>query len=145
MYLEFLENDLPRYLENVPLGVRLRLWYQQDGAPAHYARDVRTFLNQRFPNRWIGRAGPFLWPPKSPDLNPLDFFLYGYVKDAVYGQAPTTILNMMDRIRRASEVITPETLGNIHRNFRRCLLLCLENNGAHFEHLIRTERVENND
>ncbi|OXU19464.1 hypothetical protein TSAR_014833 [Trichomalopsis sarcophagae] len=53
MYLEFLENDLPRYLENVPLKVRLHLWYQQDGAPVHYARDVRTFLNQRFPNRWI--------------------------------------------------------------------------------------------
>lgn len=101
MYLEFLENDLPAYLENVPLAVRLNLWYQQDGAPAHYARFVRMFLNQRFPNRWIGRGGPVLWPPRSPDLNPLDFFLWGYVKDAVYSEAPTTRLNMMERIRRA--------------------------------------------
>jgi len=77
MYLEFLENDLPAYLENVPLAVRLNLWYQQEGAPAHYTRIVRMFLNQRFPNRWIGRDGPVLWPSKSPDLNPLDFFLWG--------------------------------------------------------------------
>ncbi|KYN12438.1 hypothetical protein ALC57_15405, partial [Trachymyrmex cornetzi] len=75
MYLEFLENNLPAYLENVPLAVRLNLWYQQDGAPAHYARIIRMFLNQRFPNRWIGRGGPVLWPPRSPDLNSLDFFL----------------------------------------------------------------------
>ncbi|OXU19485.1 hypothetical protein TSAR_006288 [Trichomalopsis sarcophagae] len=60
MYLEFLENDLPGYLENIPLAIRLNLWYQQDGAPAHYARIVRTFLNQQFPNRWIGRGGPVL-------------------------------------------------------------------------------------
>jgi len=33
-----------------------------------YARIVRMFLNQRFPNRWIGRGGPVLWPPRSPDL-----------------------------------------------------------------------------
>jgi len=57
MYLEFLENDLSAYLENVPLAVRLNLWYQQDGALAQYARIVRMFLNQRFLNRWIGRDG----------------------------------------------------------------------------------------
>ena len=113
--------------------------------PAYYARCVQTFLNQRFPNRWIGRAGPFLRPPRSPDLNPLDFFLWGLVKDAVYDEAPTTRLNMMDTIKRACEAITPETLRNVQRDFRRRLLLCLENNGAHFEHLLRTERAENND
>ena len=144
MYLEFLENDLPAYLENVPLAVRLNLWYQQDGAPAHYARIVRMFLNQRFPNRWIGRGGPVLWPPRSPDLNPLDFFLWGYVKDAVYSKAPTTRLNMMERIRRACEAITPLMLENVQRNFRCRLLLSLENNGAHFEHLLHAERADNN-
>ena len=144
MYLEFLENDLPAYLGNVPLAVRLNLWYQQDGAPAHHARIVRMFLNQRFPNRWIGRGGPVLWPPRSPDLNPLDFFLWEYVKDAVYSKAPTTRLNMMERIRRACEAITPLMLENVQRNFRCRLLLSLENNGAHFEHLLHAERADNN-
>lgn len=145
MYLQFLENDLPTYLENIPIAARLRLWYQQDGAPAHFARDVRTFLNRQFPNQWIGRAGPFLWPPRSPDLNPLDFFLWGYIKDIVYSEAPTTRLNMMDRIRRACESITPEILRNVKSNFRRRLLLCLENNGTQFEHLLYPERANNND
>jgi hypothetical protein len=38
------------------------------------------FLYQEYPNRWIGRGGLRHWPPRSPDINPLDFFLWGYVK-----------------------------------------------------------------
>jgi hypothetical protein len=32
-------------------------WFQQDGAPPHFAANVRDFLNQEYPNRWIGRGG----------------------------------------------------------------------------------------
>jgi len=34
--------------------------------------------------RWIGRGGPIPWPPRSPDLNSLDFFFWGYLKETVY-------------------------------------------------------------
>ena len=59
--------------------------YQQDGAPPHYALEVRKFLNDNFPGQWIGRGSETIaWPPRSPDLTPLDFFLWGFVKDQVY-------------------------------------------------------------
>jgi hypothetical protein len=32
-------------------------------------------LNEKFPNVWIGRGGPIHWPPRSPDLTPMDFFV----------------------------------------------------------------------
>ena len=55
-----------------------------DGAPCHYLRKVRNFLNETLPHRWIGRAVSndqhlltVLWPPRSPDLTPCDFFSYG--------------------------------------------------------------------
>ena len=51
------------------------LIFQQDGAPPHFAVDVRHFLDKTFPGRWIGRGGPIRWAPRSPDLTPLDFFL----------------------------------------------------------------------
>ena len=62
---------------------------QQDGALPHYHLDVRAHLNINLPGRWIGRAShndsPLLpWPPRSPDLTPCDFFLWGYIKDRVY-------------------------------------------------------------
>jgi hypothetical protein len=42
---------------------------------------VREYLNTRFPGRCTGRAAPIAWPPCFPDLERLDFFLWGFVKD----------------------------------------------------------------
>jgi hypothetical protein len=38
----------------------------------------------QYPDRWIGRGGPTAWPPRSPDLDPLDFYLWGHLKSLVY-------------------------------------------------------------
>ncbi|CAF1680033.1 unnamed protein product, partial [Adineta ricciae] len=57
---------------------------EQDGAPPHFAVDVRQYLDHQFPQRWIGRGGPIRWAPRSPDLTPLDFFLWGHLKNIVY-------------------------------------------------------------
>ena len=56
----------------------------RDGAPSHFSRVARQFLNQHFANKWIGRGGPIAWPARSPDLNPLDFHLWGHLKSTVY-------------------------------------------------------------
>lgn len=76
-YLEFLRTSLPNLIQDVPEELRSSMWLQNDGCPAHFAVNVRRYLDQAYPNRWIGRLGPILWPPRSPDLNPLDFFLLG--------------------------------------------------------------------
>ncbi|UYV62984.1 hypothetical protein LAZ67_2002741, partial [Cordylochernes scorpioides] len=61
-------------------------YFQLDGAPPHYHRDVRAYLDQNLSGQWIGRRGPIEFPARSPDLTPLDFFLWGTVKDGVYKQ-----------------------------------------------------------
>ena len=58
--------------------------FQQDGAPPHWGLHDREFLNETFPDRLVGRDGPISWPPRLPDITPLNFFLWGYVKDIVY-------------------------------------------------------------
>jgi hypothetical protein len=60
------------------------MYYQLDGAPAHFDQVVRQYLNHKFPNRWIGCGGAQSWPPQSPDLNPLDYHVWGYMKAMVY-------------------------------------------------------------
>jgi hypothetical protein len=42
---------------------------------------VRQFLNESFPNKWIGRGSFLARPTRSSDLIPLVFFLWGYVKN----------------------------------------------------------------
>ena len=81
-HLELLRDHLPGLLENVDLATRQRMWLQQDGAPPHFALIVREFLNLNN-ERWIGRGGPFEWPPCTPDLTPPDFYLWDYVKNVV--------------------------------------------------------------
>ena len=60
--------------------------FQRDGAPPHYGTVVREWLNEKFVGRWIGRRGRIEWPPRSPDLSPCDFFLWGVLKERVYGR-----------------------------------------------------------
>ena len=88
-YLELLGDHLPGLLENVDLTTRQRMWHQRDGALPHFALIVQEFLNLNFTDRWIGRGGPFEWPPCSPDLTSPDFVLWGYIKNVVFAQRPT--------------------------------------------------------
>ena len=97
-YAEFLTEVLPVLLHDVRLDVRLKMWYQHDGCPAHWAGAPRMLLHTKFPHRWIGRGGPIQWPARSPDITPLDFFLWGTLKDIVYRNVPTTADNMRQRI-----------------------------------------------
>ena len=76
MYLHFLQNELPLLLEDVSLETRGRMYFQHDGAPAHFSRAVRDHLNQYFPERWIGRGSPHQWPARSPDLTPIDYCIW---------------------------------------------------------------------
>jgi hypothetical protein len=53
-------------------------------AQPHFCQHVRNQLDRELARRWIGRDRPIAWPPRSPDLTPLDFLLWGYVKNTVY-------------------------------------------------------------
>jgi hypothetical protein len=55
-----------------------------DGASAHFSRAVRDVLSNTYHDRWIGRGGLTTWSPRSPDLNPLDFYLWKYLRTRVY-------------------------------------------------------------
>ena len=86
--------------------------FQQDGAPPHWGSYVRRFLDATFPNRWIGRDGPTPWPPRSPDITPLDFLLWGFVKDKVFSTPIPDTTNLNARITDAFAAITKDMLGN---------------------------------
>ena len=80
IYLDVLTKYLSPQLEQY----QSQVIFQQAVHPLIGAPDVCHFLNEAFPDRWIGRDGPIPWPPRSPDITALDFFLQGYVKDTVY-------------------------------------------------------------
>ena len=140
-YKQLLEENVLPQLEET--GNMDTLWWQQDGAPPHYAKCVREMLHSRFGERWIGRGGPVEWPPRSPDLSPLDFFLWGYLKRRVYRNRPTSLQDLKENITEECSRIPSETLEKVVSNCYRRMLRCKENNGGHFEHLLQYVVHEN--
>lgn len=133
-YLSLLQDQI------VPSIRQLRsdsnTWFQQDGAPPHYSRIVREYLDSVFPNRWIGRRGEIEWPPRSPDLTPLDFFYWGYLKSLIYATPVESIEHLKSRIMEESTKITPNTLAKVLNSVYERLGHCEVQNGCQFEHLL---------
>lgn len=133
-YLDMLQNFAVPIMED--LGITARGYFMQDGAPPHWAWAVRDYLDEVFPRRWIGRNGPLLWPARSPDLNPCDFFLWGSIKNNVYNGIP--IQNVHDlrvRITAAFDYLRMgnNLLANVIEEFKNRLHTCIANDGAHVE------------
>ncbi|GFX61151.1 putative DD41D transposase [Trichonephila clavipes] len=93
------------------------LWFQQDSATCHTARATIDLLKDTFGDRLISRFGPVNWPPRSCDLTPLDYFLWGYVKSLVYADKPQTLDHLEDNIRRVIADIRPQMLEKVIENW----------------------------
>ena len=77
-----------------------------------------------------------LWPAKSPDLNVLDFYLWGATKQKVYRSKPQTLQHLRDNIRREIEAITEGEIHRVFKNLKRRVDLCIQESGAHFQQLL---------
>jgi len=114
------------------------MYFQHDGAPPHYTRHVREYLNEPFSNRWLGRGGPLAWPPRSSDLTPLDYYLWGHMKTLVYEIKVESRAALPDRIFAAAKHIRNYPVNDASAT--HSLLMRAENyiatGGGHFEQLL---------
>lgn len=137
-FLHLLENDLPNLMDDIPLEVRQNSWFQMDGCPVHSSRSVRQWLMRNYENRWIGRYGPVRWPPRSPDLTPMDFYLWGKLKTLVYNEAMDTREDLENKIILKCEEMKGDEM-EIRRAGDAVLRrsrLCRAQGGGHFEQLL---------
>ena len=92
-YLQMINNDVIPQLQqhfqrqlswgSIPKFVMGTRW-----RPAHRLSAVRERLRELFGQRVIALYHNVEWPPRSPDLTPYDFFLWGYLKSKVYTSPP---------------------------------------------------------
>jgi len=71
----------------------------------HFSQVVKQRLNHKFPNRRIGRGDAQNWPPRSQDLNPLDYHVWGYMKSMVYAHKVNTREELIQRLLSAARSI----------------------------------------
>ncbi|CAG7717376.1 unnamed protein product [Allacma fusca] len=106
------------------------IYWQQDGAPAHWAKVVREFLNQTFDRNWIGSDGPSNWPPRSPDLTVPDFWLWGRIKQKVFAKDMKTNEELKAAIKFEIESLCPQEITRACQRVPHRLKRCLENDGG---------------
>ena len=129
IYLDVLTEYMSPQLEQY----QPQVIFQKDGAPSHWGLEIRQFLNETFPNRWIGRDGFIPWPPHSPDITPLDFFLWGYVKDIVNRTKVRDINDLQHRIIKAIDTVTVDVLARTWQEIAYRLDIVRETDGAHVQ------------
>lgn len=133
-YEEFLRNNLDDLLADVPEEIKNNLMFQHDGCPAHYRITVRQWLDERYPNRWIGRGGPIPWPARSPDITPLDFYVWGHMKELVYVTPINSVEELRQRIINAAQQMRTTFTSRVTKTeVRKRIRTCIRNRGAHFE------------
>ena len=112
--------------------------FMQDGAPAHHATDVRRYLEATFgADHVLSRGCRRRWPPRSPDLTPVDYWFWGTLKARVFHyQSPRNLQQLQNRIQEECSRFTVEELKNAVAAFPRRVDLMLQAGGRHFEDVL---------
>jgi len=88
---------------------------------------VTDVLNESFPDAWIGRTGHL----EAQISLHLIFFLWGYIKNIVYGEKVRNIQHLQDRITSAIETVTRDKIQKTWQEIEFCLDVSRAINGAH--------------
>ena len=131
-YLEMLNNEIIPELRAAYREHFNQIWWLQDGAPAHRTNIVKTRLSDVFNHRIIGIGFDTEWPPRSPDMTPCDYFLWGHVKNQVYSTVPTDLLDLRARLILAFEELreNPDLIRRVMMSMRKRAQCCIERNGC---------------
>ncbi|XP_032674693.1 uncharacterized protein LOC116845748 isoform X2 [Odontomachus brunneus] len=149
VYIEFLESPITAENYKELLQTKFfpfakendlveKFYFMQDGMTPHRTREVFEAIYEVYEDRVIGLSCPKFfqggieWPPYSPDLNPCDFFLWGYIKDNCYSKSPKTKEELIEAIKKVVTDITSECLYNVLYSFHKRVDFCSNSNGAHF-------------
>ncbi|GBN90227.1 hypothetical protein AVEN_72423-1, partial [Araneus ventricosus] len=119
------EDVISDFLEDLPLSDLRNVWFQHV-APPHKVSSAQQYIQNTFQQQVIGYDGCVEWSTRSPDLNPLDFFLWGYFKQRVYATPPPTLQELRNRITDPCASASPAMLYNVQREVQsrsRCVLL----------------------
>ena len=76
-------------------------------------KDTLDVLRPVFEDLIISRRADVVWLSRSCDLTPLDYYLWGAVKDKCYADKPETIDALKDNIREDIGEIQLHTIDNV--------------------------------
>jgi len=108
--------------------------FQQDGAPAHRARETVELLKVETPDF----IPPNLWPPNSPDLNPVDYKIWGVLQERVYKTSIKDVDELRRRIDEEWDKLEQRLIDKAVGEWQKRHRACVAAGGGQFEHKMRT-------
>lgn len=125
---------IPQLRENPTYSSRT--WFQQDEATFHTANATMDEIHEQFPQKCIFRFGDITWPPRSPDLILIYFFVV-YLKSRVYLNYIRISAESREKTRREVRVIEPAMLSSgMMQNTMDRFPECVVRNGRHLKDVI---------
>ena len=113
------------------LAKRQEYLFMQDGARSHTARLTVTMLDKQ---KQLKLLKPEYWPANSPDLNPVDYCVWGILERNVYrGRKITNIDQLKAAIVEEWDKLPQDVIDNCINDFKKRLKLVVENEGRHIE------------
>ena len=105
--------------------------FMQDGARTHTANETVRFLNQQ---RYLTLLQPNMWPPNSPDLNPVDYCVWSALEQNVYrGRTFENTTELKETILQEWEALPQAVINNAIDGLRSRVRLVIAENGQHIE------------
>ena len=104
--------------------------FQQDSVPAHRAYDTVEMLRRETP----AFISPSLWPPNSPDLNPVDYTIWGILQDRVYRTRIQNADHLKERLVEEWAHFDQSIIDGAINQWCQRLRACVHAEGGHFEH-----------
>jgi inhibitor of nuclear factor kappa-B kinase subunit alpha len=104
--------------------------FQQDSAPAHRARETVELLTREAPDF----ISPLLWPPNSPDLNPVDYKIWGVLQERVYKTRIRDAAHLRERLLEEWSKFDQRIIDGAVQQWRHRLQECVRAEGGHFEY-----------
>ena len=119
-------------------GAGSRESFQTNCTTRHCSKKAIECLTEKFDeDRLISRNSCFAWPPYSTDLNPCDYYLWGYLKSKVYCDSyPVTTEQLKKNIVRECRRIKKETVQAVINNFNSRIQFILTKKGSWFEQIL---------
>ena len=109
--------------------------FQQDGAPSHTARHTQEWLAVNCPD-FVEKDQ---WPPNSPDLNPLDFCVWGMMLEsyAKHKPKPSTKAELIEVLKFIWNSLSQDCIDKAVLGVTKRLRACVGVEGGHFENALR--------
>lgn len=133
-YKRMLERDvMPFIFEKAGMDrVKSRFWFQQDGASSHTSDLPRDYLASIFGSRIISGKTQNIWPPRSPDLSPLDYSFWALLRKEISSRNPKNAREVKQAAVDAVQSLQ-KYVKRIIADFPIRLRACTESDGRQFE------------